>query len=54
VGSRCGDLGLAVDVLAAGRVDPTPLIVARFPLARADEALRRAAEPGTLKVLVSG
>ena len=54
VGSRCGDLGMAIDALEAGRVDPTPLIVARFPLARADDALRRAAEPGTLKVLVDG
>lgn len=54
VGSRCGDLGLAIDALATGRVNPAPLVAARFPLARADEALRRAAEPGTLKVLVQG
>jgi threonine dehydrogenase-like Zn-dependent dehydrogenase len=54
LGSRCGDLALAVDALATGRLNPAPLIAARFPLARADEALRRAAEHGTLKVLVEG
>jgi threonine dehydrogenase-like Zn-dependent dehydrogenase len=53
-GSRCGDLGLAVSALEAERVDPRPLIAARFPLASADEALRRAAAPGTLKVIVQG
>jgi threonine dehydrogenase-like Zn-dependent dehydrogenase len=54
VGSRCGDMAEAVRALADRRVDPTRLIEARFPLARADEALGRAAEPGTLKVLVHG
>jgi threonine dehydrogenase-like Zn-dependent dehydrogenase len=54
VGSRCGDLGLAIDALESDRVDPRPLIAARFPLTRADEALRRAATPGTLKVVVEG
>lgn len=53
-GSRCGDLGSAIDALAAGRVDPLPLVAARFPLSRADAALRHAARPGTLKVLVDG
>lgn len=51
VGSRCGDMAQAVALLARG-LDPTPLISARYPLARADEALARAARPGTLKVLV--
>lgn len=54
VGSRCGDIGLAVDALESDRVDPRPLIAARFPLTRADEALRCAAAPGTLKVVVEG
>ena len=53
VGSRCGDLARAVALLERG-VDPTPLVVARYPLARADEALAHAARPGTLKVLVEG
>lgn len=52
VGSRCGDIARAVAVLATRSVDPTPLIAHRFPLSRAEEALRRAGEPGVLKVLV--
>lgn len=52
VGSRCGDLARAVDALARGRVDPTSLVAARFPLDRADEAVRHAMKPGMLKVLV--
>jgi threonine dehydrogenase-like Zn-dependent dehydrogenase len=54
VGSRCGDMARAVAALADGRVDPRPLVVARYPLSRADEALAHAARRGTLKVLVDG
>ena len=54
VGSRCGDMARALECLAAGRIDPRPLLAARYPLARADEALRHAARPGTLKVVVEG
>jgi threonine dehydrogenase-like Zn-dependent dehydrogenase len=54
VGSRCGDLSRAIDALAGGSIDPADLIVARYPLARADAALAHAATPGTLKVLVDG
>jgi len=54
IGSRCGDVARAVDALAKGRVDPRFLIAARYPLARADEALHRAAQRGVLKVLVEG
>jgi threonine dehydrogenase-like Zn-dependent dehydrogenase len=52
VGSRCGNMRAAVDVLAARRVDPTDLIAARYALARADQALFRAGAPGMLKVLI--
>jgi threonine dehydrogenase-like Zn-dependent dehydrogenase len=52
VGSRCGPFEPALRALAAGAVDVEPLIHARVPLARADEALARAAAPGALKVLV--
>lgn len=52
VGSRCGDLARAVRALAAGEIDPSPMIVARYPLARADEALAQAGRRGTLKVIV--
>jgi threonine dehydrogenase-like Zn-dependent dehydrogenase len=52
VGSRCGDMGRAVEVLASGAVDPLPLVEARYPLARADEALAHAGRRGALKVLI--
>ena len=52
VGSRCGRFAPALDALVAASIDVTPLISARRPLARADEALRLAAAPGTLKVLL--
>ena len=54
VGSRCGDMQHAVDVLARGDVDPLGLIEARYPLARADEALAHAGRRGALKVLIDG
>ncbi|ESQ14343.1 MAG: alcohol dehydrogenase catalytic domain-containing protein [Thiohalocapsa sp. PB-PSB1] len=52
VGSRCGPFPAALRLLAAGLVDPTPLIAASFPLAQAELALERAAEPGVMKVLI--
>lgn len=52
VGSRCGDIERAIDVLARGAVDPLPLVEARYPLARADEALAHAGRRGALKILV--
>jgi threonine dehydrogenase-like Zn-dependent dehydrogenase len=54
VGSRCGSMQQAIRLLSAGSVDPRPLIAAQYPLERADEALRHAARPGTMKVLVKG
>lgn len=52
VGSRCGPFPAALDALERGVVDPTPLIDAVYPLEKGQEALRRAAEPGVLKVLI--
>lgn len=52
VGSRCGDIARAVDVLASGSVDPLPLVEARYPIARADEALAHAGRRGAMKVLI--
>jgi threonine dehydrogenase-like Zn-dependent dehydrogenase len=52
VGSRCGSVGRAIEELAAGRADPSPLVVARYPLSRAEQALEHAAQKGTLKVLI--
>lgn len=53
VGSRCGSFEPALRALESGSVDVRSLISARVPLERADEALRLAAQPGVLKVLVT-
>ncbi len=53
VGSRCGPFPPALDALAERTVEVAPMVQEQFALDRADEALRRAAEPGTLKVLVA-
>ena len=52
VGSRCGTFAPALRALAAGSVDVRSLISARFALRDAVDALRRAAAPGVLKVLL--
>jgi len=52
IGSRCGPFPRALRVLEAGEVAVEPLIAARRPLAEAEEALRLAARPGMLKVLI--
>jgi len=52
IGSRCGPFGAALRLLAAGLVDPHPLIDARYPLADAERALAHAGQPGALKVLL--
>lgn len=52
VGSRCGDMKRAIEMLASGGVDPMALVEARYPLARADEALAHAGRRGAMKVLV--
>ena len=52
IGSRCGPFPPALRALETDAVDVRSLIHARLPLARADEALRKAAEPGLLKVLI--
>lgn len=52
VGSRCGPFEPALEALATDRIDVRSLISQRLPLREAAEALRRAAQPGVLKVLV--
>jgi threonine dehydrogenase-like Zn-dependent dehydrogenase len=52
VGSRCGPFPPALAALEGDAIEVGALVADRVPLARADEALRRAAEPGVLKVLV--
>jgi threonine dehydrogenase-like Zn-dependent dehydrogenase len=52
MGSRCGPFAPALAALAAREIDVAGLVSDRIPLGRGDEALRRAAEPGVLKVLM--
>lgn len=52
IGSRCGPFDPAVELLARGEVDVEPLIDARYPLRQGEEAFRRAAMPGVLKVIL--
>lgn len=52
VGSRCGDLRAAVRALEDGRVDPRPLIEARYSLAEGEAAMRHAARRGSRKILL--
>lgn len=53
VGSRCGPFELALGALANGLVDVRPLISERFELSDGLRALKRAEEPGVLKVLLA-
>ncbi len=52
VGSRCGPFPPALRALETGSIDVRPLISDRVPLADAERGLRRAGEPGVLKVLI--
>jgi len=52
IGCRCGPFPAALRLLAAGAIDPRPLVQARFPLARGVEALEHAGRRGMLKVIL--
>ena len=52
IGSRCGPFEPALRLMESKQVDPTVLIDAEFSLGDALKAFERAAETGTLKVLV--
>ena len=52
VGSRCGPFPRAISALVHGEVDVRPLLSVRYPLEHAIQAMQRAEEPGTLKVLL--
>lgn len=52
IGSRCGPFPPAIRLLANHQIDVTPLIQARFSLTDGVAALERAAQKGTLKVIV--
>lgn len=53
LGSRCGNMALALEQLTRGLVDVRPLIETVFPFADCPVAFARAATPGARKVLVS-
>jgi threonine dehydrogenase-like Zn-dependent dehydrogenase len=52
VGSRCGRFAPALELLRRDAVDVDSLVHEEFPLAEGVRAMRRAAEPGVLKVLI--
>lgn len=52
VGSRCGPFGPALRALAGGLVDVRPLIAGVLTFERAGEALEKARERGSLKILL--
>ena len=53
IGSRCGRFAPALELLAHDRVDVGQLISEVVSLDHAEDAMRRAAAPGVLKVLLS-
>jgi 2-desacetyl-2-hydroxyethyl bacteriochlorophyllide A dehydrogenase len=53
VGSRCGRFVEALELLEAGAASVDALVSEVLPLDRGVEAMRRAAEPGVLKVVLS-
>lgn len=52
VGSRCGRFAPALDLLRRGAVDVGSLVTDIYALADGVEAVRRAAQPGVMKVLL--
>lgn len=53
LGSRCGPFERAIDALTTGQIHVGGLLDAMYPLSRGPEAMRRAAERGVLKVLLT-
>jgi threonine dehydrogenase-like Zn-dependent dehydrogenase len=52
IGSRCGPIDKALEMLATGTVDPLPLIETTYPLTNAMLALEHARRPAAFKVLI--
>ena len=50
--ARPRDCDLAISLCAGRRLDLAPLVTARFPLARAGDALRAARDPAQLKIII--
>jgi 2-desacetyl-2-hydroxyethyl bacteriochlorophyllide A dehydrogenase len=53
VGSRCGPFAPALNLLENGKIEPRPLITARYPLAEAERAIQHAGQPGAFKILLA-
>lgn len=53
IGSRCGRFAPALELLELGAVDVAPLISEVVSLDRGERAMRTAAQPGALKVLLT-
>lgn len=53
VGSRCGPFAPALQLLADGKIDPRPMIHARYPLHDVNAAFAHAEQRGVLKVLLA-
>ena len=53
VGSRCGRFRPAVELLAEGKIDVTPLISDDLPLAEGVAAMAEAQKKGVMKVLLT-
>lgn len=52
VGSRCGPFNKALQLLEGGKVEPRPMIDGRYPLGEAVQAIKHAARPGVMKILI--
>jgi threonine dehydrogenase-like Zn-dependent dehydrogenase len=52
IGSRCGRLSPALELLANGKVDTSPLLSASFSLDEGLMAFKKASEPSCMKVLL--
>ncbi|HEX3110467.1 MAG TPA: zinc-binding dehydrogenase, partial [Thermoanaerobaculia bacterium] len=52
LGSRCGPFAPALRLLADGKIDPRPMIHARYPLHDVSAAFAQAERQGVLKVLL--
>lgn len=52
VGSRCGPFDRAIEALARREIEVLPLVTARYPIEESEEAMRAAARPENLKVLI--
>lgn len=53
IGSRCGPMDKAIDIMASGKVNPQPLVDGIYPLADGVSAISKAKEKGSLKILLA-